>query len=131
MPESGASSAGQGNLRGEASRLPVALKNMAARLPARWVSPTEEIMRTEKFVLALATLLAAGIAMADINIGVTLSATGPAASLGIPEKNTLEMIGSPTIGGQKLNFVVLDAKPHTTQPAQNTRQLITQNTSHP
>jgi branched-chain amino acid transport system substrate-binding protein len=36
-------------------------------------------------VLALAV---AGAVQADINIGVTLSATGPAASLGIPEKNT-------------------------------------------
>ena len=28
------------------------------------------------------------LAVADINVGVTLSTTGPAASLGIPEKNT-------------------------------------------
>src|SRR6202162_1111219 len=84
-------------------------------------------MKTEKFVLALAALLAAGIAMADINIGVTLSATGPAASLGIPEKNTLEMIGSPTIGGQKLNFIVLDDKSDTTEAVKNTRKLISEN----
>ena len=83
-------------------------------------------MRTEKSVLALATLLSAGIAMADINIGVTLSATGPAASLGIPEKNTLEMIGSPTIGGQKVNFIVLDDKSDTTEAVKNTRKLISE-----
>src|SRR2546430_17223463 len=85
------------------------------------------MMRTEKFAAALATLLTAGIAMADINIGVTLSATGPAASLGIPEKNTLEMIGSPTIGGQKLNFIVLDDKSDTTEAVKNTRKLISEN----
>ena len=84
-------------------------------------------MRIEKFAVALATLLTAGIAMADINIGVTLSATGPAASLGIPEKNTLEMIGSPTIGGQKLNFIVLDDKSDTTEAVKNTRKLISEN----
>ncbi|HEY8622617.1 MAG TPA: ABC transporter substrate-binding protein, partial [Casimicrobiaceae bacterium] len=83
-------------------------------------------MRTEKSVLALAALLAAGIAMADINIGVTLSATGPAASLGIPEKNTIEMIGSPTIGGQKLNFTVLDDKSDTTEAVKNTRKLVSE-----
>src|SRR6266446_10272550 len=82
------------------------------------------MMRIEKFAVALATLLMAGIAMADINIGVTLSATGPAASLGIPEKNTLEMIGSPVIAGQKLNFIVLDDKSDTTEAVKNTRKLL-------
>jgi branched-chain amino acid transport system substrate-binding protein len=41
-------------------------------------------------VLAAATVASgalAGVARADIDVGVTLSATGPAASLGIPEKN--------------------------------------------
>ena len=38
-------------------------------------------------VIALATLSA--VALADINVGVSVSATGPAASLGIPEKNTI------------------------------------------
>jgi len=84
-------------------------------------------LKTETSILALTTLLAAGVAMADINIGVTLSATGPAASLGIPEKNTIEMIGSPTIGGQKLNFIVLDDKSDTTEAVKNTRKLISEN----
>jgi branched-chain amino acid transport system substrate-binding protein len=77
-------------------------------------------------VLLLATLLSAGIAAADINVGVTLSATGPAASLGIPEKNTIEMIGSPTIGGQKINFIVLDDKSDTTEAVKNTRKLLSE-----
>ena len=38
---------------------------------------------------AVALLAAAGAARADINVGVTVSATGPAASLGIPERNTI------------------------------------------
>src|ERR1700687_1682400 len=83
-------------------------------------------MRTEKSVLALAILLSAGIAMADINIGVTLSATGPAATLATPEKNTIEMTGSPTIGGQKLNFIVLDDKSDTTEAVKNTRKLLSE-----
>src|SRR6202158_5878825 len=83
-------------------------------------------MRTEESVLAMAMLLSAAIAMADINIGVTLSATGPAASLGIPEKNTIEMIGSPTIGGQKLNFILLDDKSDTTEAVKNTRKLLSE-----
>jgi branched-chain amino acid transport system substrate-binding protein len=65
-------------------------------------------------------------ALADINVGVTLSATGPAASLGIPEKNTLEMIGSPTVGGQKINFIILDDKSDTTEAVKNTRKLLSE-----
>ena len=53
--------------------------------------------------LIVAALAVAGIAApahADINVGVTLSATGPAASLGIPEKNTFELLPT-TIGGRE------------------------------
>ena len=83
-------------------------------------------MKTFRLVAAFAATLSAGIALADINIGVTLSATGPAASLGIPEKNTLEMIGSPTVAGQKLHFIVLDDKSDTTEAVKNTRKLISE-----
>src|ERR1700730_13221288 len=81
-------------------------------------------MRTFRVAAAMAAALTAGLALADINIGVTLSATGPAASLGIPEKNTLEMIGSPNIGGQKIRFIVLDDKSDTTEAVKNVRKLI-------
>ncbi len=83
-------------------------------------------MSTVPIALAAAAALAAGAAWADINVGVTLSATGPAASLGIPEKNTLEMIGSPTIAGQKVHFIVLDDKSDTTEAVKNTRKLISE-----
>jgi branched-chain amino acid transport system substrate-binding protein len=45
-------------------------------------------MRFVKLVSAIGVLAlaGAGTASADINIGVTLSATGPAASLGIPSR---------------------------------------------
>jgi branched-chain amino acid transport system substrate-binding protein len=66
-------------------------------------------------------------ARADINVGVTLSATGPAASLGIPEQNTFELIGAPILGGQKVNFIVLDDKSDTTEAVKNTRKLIAEN----
>ncbi|HXX82366.1 MAG TPA: ABC transporter substrate-binding protein [Casimicrobiaceae bacterium] len=75
---------------------------------------------------AVAALVVSGLATADINVGVTLSATGPAASLGIPEKSTFEMIGSPTIGGQRLNFIILDDKSDTTEAVKNIRKLISE-----
>ena len=68
---------------------------------------------------------AATLANADINVGVTVSATGPAASLGIPEKNTIALMPQ-TIGGQKVNYIVLDDASDTTTAVANTRKLITE-----
>ena len=49
--------------------------------------------------LAFAVLAAfSAVAFADINVGVSVSATGPAASLGIPEKNTFSLLPT-TIAG--------------------------------
>ena len=73
----------------------------------------------------VAALAIAGPARADINVGVTLSATGPAASLGIPEKNTIELMPA-TIGGQKVNWIVLDDASDTTKAVTNTKKLISE-----
>jgi branched-chain amino acid transport system substrate-binding protein len=77
-------------------------------------------------LLAAAMAVAAGAARADINIGVSLSATGPAASLGIPEKNTFDLMPT-TIGGEKINWIVLDDASDTTKAVTNTRKLLTEN----
>ncbi len=74
---------------------------------------------------AAAMALAAGSALADINVGVTVSATGPAASLGIPEKNTIALMPQ-TIAGQKVHYIVLDDGSDTTKAVSNTRKLITE-----
>ncbi|HUP07694.1 MAG TPA: ABC transporter substrate-binding protein [Caldimonas sp.] len=76
-------------------------------------------------LLALLALLAATAARADINVGVTLSATGPAASLGIPEKNTIALMPQ-TIGGQKVNYIVLDDASDTTNAVANARRLVSE-----
>jgi branched-chain amino acid transport system substrate-binding protein len=55
-----------------------------------------------------------------------MSATGPAASLGIPEKNTISLMPK-TIGGQKINYIVLDDASDTTAAVANTRKLIAEN----
>jgi branched-chain amino acid transport system substrate-binding protein len=77
--------------------------------------------------LAAAALLALGsfAAWADINVGVTVSATGPAASLGIPEKNTIALMPQ-KIGNEKVNYIVLDDASDTTTAVSNTRKLITE-----
>ena len=76
-------------------------------------------------LLAIALLAFAGAAHADINVGVTVSATGPAASLGIPEKNTIALMPK-TIAGHKVNYIVLDDASDTTAAVSNTRKLITE-----
>ena len=84
-------------------------------------------MRVVKLVSAVGVLalIGAGAAHADINVGVTLSATGPAASLGIPERNTFELLPT-TIAGQKINWIVLDDASDTTKAVTNTRKLISE-----
>lgn len=77
----------------------------------------------KQLAVAFAASLALG-AQADINVGVTLSATGPAASLGIPEKNTFALMPQ-TLGGQKVNYIILDDASDTTTAVANTRKLIT------
>jgi len=71
----------------------------------------------------LAALALASLAHADINVGVTVSATGPAASLGIPEKNTIALMPT-SIAGQKINYIVLDDASDTTAAVTNARKLI-------
>ncbi|MEO6929410.1 MAG: ABC transporter substrate-binding protein, partial [Casimicrobiaceae bacterium] len=69
--------------------------------------------------------LCATTANAEITIGVTLSATGPAASLGIPEKNTFELLPS-SIAGESIKWVILDDASDTTKAVTNTRKLISE-----
>src|SRR6185369_13829683 len=94
--------------------LPLSL-NQSRRLSMKFLKP----------VALAAAMLASNLALADINVGVTLSATGPAASLGIPEKNTIALMPK-TIAGQKINYIVLDDASDTTAAVTNTRKLITE-----
>src|ERR1700691_6177202 len=73
--------------------------------------------------IALALVCGAGAAFAQVKIGVTLSTTGPAASLGIPEKNTIALLPK-EIGGNRVEYIVLDDGSDTSRAVQNTRKLI-------
>ncbi|TFL10006.1 ABC transporter substrate-binding protein [Pusillimonas caeni] len=80
--------------------------------------------------LTLAAAIAAGSmavaaapAHADINVGISLSSTGPAAALGIPEKNTVPLLPD-TIEGEKVNYIVLDDATDATQAGRNARKLV-------
>jgi len=82
-------------------------------------------MKFVRTLVAAALSALAWAAQADITVGVTVSATGPAASLGIPEKNTIDIMPR-TIGGQKVNYIVLDDASDTTAAVTNARRLITE-----
>lgn len=61
-------------------------------------------------------------AFADIKIGAVLSTTGPAASLGIPEKNTLLLLPK-EINGEKIEWIILDDASDTTAARRNMEKL--------
>ena len=61
----------------------------------------------------------------QIKVGVTFSATGPSASLGIPEKNAFAVM--PTeIAGQKVEYIILDDATDPVAAVKNTRKLLTE-----
>ena len=74
---------------------------------------------------AVAAMFIASAAHAQIKIGVTVSATGPAASLGIPEKNTFDLLPK-TIAGQTVTYIVLDDASDTTKAVTNAKKLISE-----
>lgn len=73
--------------------------------------------------LAAAALACANAARAEIHIGVTLSLTGPGASLGIPAENALKL-WSGEMAGQKVRFTVLNDNTDSTTAAKNAQKLI-------
>ena len=83
-----------------------------------------------KRALALAAFLAlAALAQGALKVGVVVSATGPAASLGIPERNTFLLIQEMLdrqggVAGRKVEFVILDDASDTTQAVRSTRRLV-------
>jgi len=83
-------------------------------------------MKLATLAAGLTAAFALATAQADINVGVTLSATGPAASLGIPEKNTFALMPT-AIAGEKVNYIVLDDATNPTEANKNARRLVSEN----
>ncbi|MCX7176614.1 MAG: ABC transporter substrate-binding protein [Proteobacteria bacterium] len=82
-------------------------------------------MNNKSLLVALGLAAVATLARADVNVGVLVSATGPAASLGIPEKNTFALMPT-SIAGQKINYIILDDASDTTKAVTNTKKLISE-----
>ena len=75
-------------------------------------------------VLALPALPACA-QTSEITIGVSTSTTGPAAALGIPERNALEFVPK-EIGGVPLKIIVLDDGGDPTNATTNARRFVTE-----
>ncbi|SAK42446.1 extracellular ligand-binding receptor [Caballeronia calidae] len=84
-------------------------------------------LRGKTVAMAVAALSAvfSNQVLADVKIGVTVSATGPAASLGIPEKNTIALLPK-EVAGQKVEYIVLDDATDSTQAVKNARKLTSE-----
>jgi branched-chain amino acid transport system substrate-binding protein len=61
----------------------------------------------------------------EITIGISISTTGPAAALGIPERNALEFVLK-EIGGVPLKVIVLDDGGDPTNATTNARRFVTE-----
>ena len=81
-----------------------------------------------KLKLVAASLLAVCTlsARAEVTLGAVLSLTGPAASLGIPEKNALSLLPA-TVGGEKLKVIILDDASDPTLAVQAVKKLTAEN----
>ena len=77
------------------------------------------------FLPLLLVAAMASAAQADVTVGVILSTTGPGASLGIPERNTVDLLPK-EIAGQAVKYVVLDDGSDSTAAAKNARKLVSE-----
>jgi branched-chain amino acid transport system substrate-binding protein len=87
----------------------------------------------KRFLLS-AAVIAASVALPglpamaqtnEITIGISISTTGPAAALGIPERNALEFVPK-EIGGVPLKVIVLDDAGDPTTATTNARRFVTE-----
>ncbi|AJW44498.1 branched-chain amino acid ABC transporter substrate-binding protein [Ralstonia mannitolilytica] len=82
-------------------------------------------MTIRRTICAAVALLLATTAHADVVVGVSLSTTGPSASLGITQKNSLAFYPD-SIGGEKLRLVVVDDASDPTTGTRMARKLVTE-----
>jgi branched-chain amino acid transport system substrate-binding protein len=83
------------------------------------------IARIARIACVAAALCAAAVARADITIGVSMPLTGPAAGLGIPARNGV-LLWPATVGGEKINLIILDDMTDPTQGVKNARRFVSE-----
>lgn len=88
-------------------------------------APRAELRKTVLSCATAIALLGATSANAEVTIGVILSLTGPAASLGKPAENTVKLWPE-TIGDEKTKVIVLNDNSDPTEAAKQAAKLITE-----
>ena len=79
-----------------------------------------------RFAAILVTFgLLLGTATAQVKIGLMVSATGPTTAIGIPQKNTGELLAR-RIGDATIEYIQLDDGGDTTRAVQNAKKLISE-----
>jgi branched-chain amino acid transport system substrate-binding protein len=81
------------------------------------------LLRIPAAIVAIVACLHAGVAAADITIGLMVSATGPTSAIGIPQRNTGELLPR-TIGGERVRYVSLEDGGDPARAVQNAKKLI-------
>jgi branched-chain amino acid transport system substrate-binding protein len=76
-------------------------------------------------LLAALAAFAAAPALAQVKIGLMVSATGPTSAIGIPQKNTGDLLPR-RIGNTTIEYVQLDDGGDTTRAVQNVKRLVQQ-----
>lgn len=76
-------------------------------------------------VAAAAALLLAAPSWADINVGISLSLTGPGSGLGIPMNNYFKLWPE-KIAGEKVNLIILDDASDPGKGTSNARRFVTE-----
>jgi branched-chain amino acid transport system substrate-binding protein len=82
-------------------------------------------MKMKNLIAAAIAAMAAAPTLADINVGIIASLTGPAAALGAETKKAVAMFPS-TVGNEKVNFILLDDGTDPTNATKNVRKLISE-----
>ena len=77
-------------------------------------------------VVAIAAFSVSAVATAQVKIGLMVSATGPTSAIGIPQKNTGELLPR-KIGDATIEYIQLDDGGDTTRAVQNLKKLVQEN----
>jgi branched-chain amino acid transport system substrate-binding protein len=112
------------------------VRSLEAKRKFRFTTKLEEVNETtgentmkRSAAIICAFLLCAAFTWAqtkEITIGVDLSTTGAAASLGIPDQNAILLTNQHEIAGQKVRFIYLDDASDPATAVQNVKRLISQ-----
>lgn len=79
----------------------------------------------KRFLSMLLAFSTAGVASAEVVVGVTVSSTGPAAAIGIQSHNAIKLWPN-TLGGEPARYIVLDDATDVSKAVRNVRKLTSE-----